>query len=352
MKRLTSTLSRRSFISGASGALAVPLITGRLRAASTSGSLTMVAFGGSYQEALTDCVATPFTEETGIKINFVNAPDLSKIKAMQLTGNVEWDIYLDGGTVLASGSRQKFWEPLNPSIFDSGDLVVPPKDDFATYEMYAYGIAWDPKKYGPQKHPGNFAEFFDLKKFPGRRSMRPIPDGTLEIALLADGVAPDRMYPLDLDRAFKVLDRIKSVTVWPIATPQSVSLVQTGEVDFSITYANRVKATNDPGGGLPLAFSFEQNALSTGAVAVVKGAPNKEGAMKLIGFMMRPEVEARLEARAGNTPASKKAAAMLSAEDRKWRPDLTKSNNLTISSEYWADNFDAVSRRFKEWVIN
>ncbi len=296
-------------------------------------------------------MTNPFTEETGIKVNLVGTADLAKVRAMQLTGKVEWDIYLDGGTVLASGSKQGFWERLDPSIFELKQLVVRPTIDVATYEIYAAGIMWDPKRYGPGKHPANFAEFFDLKRFPGRRAMRPVPDGALEIALLADGVAPKDMYPLDLDRAFRALDRIKSNVVWPVATPQSVSFVQTGEVDFSITYANRAKATTAPGGGVPLAFSLEQNVLNTGAVAVLKGARNKEGAMKLIAYMLRSEVEVRLERQAGNIPVSKNAASMFSAEDRKWQPDLNNSSTVTISSEYWADNFDAVSRRFKEWIM-
>lgn len=127
--------------------------------------------------------------------------------------------------------------------------------------------------------------------------------------------------------------------------------MQTGEVDFSITYANRAKATLLRAVGVPLAFSLEQNVLNTGAVAVLKGARNKEGAMKLIAYMLRSEVEVRLERQAGNIPVSKNAASMFSAEDRKWQPDLNNPSTVTISSEYWADNFDAVSRRFKEWIM-
>ena len=32
---------------------------------------------------------------------------------------------------------------------------------------------------------------------------------------MADGVAPDKLYPLDVDRAFKKLEEIKpNITVW------------------------------------------------------------------------------------------------------------------------------------------
>ncbi|MCP3419870.1 ABC transporter substrate-binding protein [Bradyrhizobium brasilense] len=350
MRRFVPTATRRSFLVGAAGVLAAPMVAGPSRAAADS--LTMVSYGGSYQDALVRTVTSPFTKETGIQVKFVNAPDLAKVKAMLLTGNVEWDIFEGSGTWLASGAKQGFWEKLEPAILELNDFAAPPTSDYATPQLFAQGITWDPTKYGPGKHPVTFTEFFDLRKFPGRRSMRPYPDGTLEIALLADGVAPKDMYPLDLDRAFKALERIKSNTVWPPASPQSVSLVQTGEVDFSITSSNRAKTTTDPGGGKPLAFSFDQNVLNTSSFAVIKGAPNKENAMKLIAYMLRPEVEARLADQVSTVPVSKKAASLLSVEARKWQPDLSNPNNLVVNSEYWAGNFEAVTSRFKAWVLS
>jgi putative spermidine/putrescine transport system substrate-binding protein len=351
MNRLVSTVSRRSFLAGAAGVVAAPLIR-TSRAKASSGSVMMVGYGGSYQEILVKYVMTPFTEETGIKVSFVPAPDLAKIKAMLITGNVEWDIYNGNGTWAASGSRQGFWEKLDTSAFDLKDLTIQPTNDVVTLDLYAAGIAWDPKKYGPGKHPVNFAEFFDLKKFPGRRCLRKNPDAALEMALLADGVAPKDIYPLGVDRAFRVLDRIKSSIVWASATTQTISLVQTGEVDFGYTYNNRVKATNEPGGGVPLAFSLEQNLIFTEPFAVLKGAPNKESAMKLIAYMLRPEVQARMDDQLGFLPVSKKAVPMLSADVRKWHPDLSNPNSVMMSNEYWAEHFEAVSSRFQEWLLS
>jgi putative spermidine/putrescine transport system substrate-binding protein len=349
MNRPISTISRRSLLAGAAGALAAPMVGGLARAAKPN-SVSMVGYGGSYQDTLIQYVTNPFTEETGVKVNFVPGTDLAKIKAMQLMGHAEWDIFTGSGPGLASGSKQGFWQKLDLSMFDLSDLAIQPTSDVVVDQLYAAGIAWDPKKYGPGKHPTNFAEFFDLKKFPGRRSFRTIPEGVLEAALLADGVAPKDIYPLDVDRAFKVLDQIKSSIVWALATPQTVSLVQTGEVDFSYTFSGRVKMTTEPGGGVPLAYSFEQNLFWTNGMAVLKGAPNTENAMKLIAYMLRPEVQARLQDQLGYAPVSKKAVPMLRSEVRKWLPDLSNPNSLTVSDTYWADNNVALTTRFKEWL--
>lgn len=161
------------------------------------------------------------------------------------------------------------------------------------------------------------------------------------------------MYPLDVNRAFKVLDRIKpSVASWTVATSQSISLVQTGEVDFSYTYSNRVKTTTEPGGGVPLAFSFEQNLFDTEPLVVLKGAPHRENAMKFIKYCLRPQPQARVTLASGCPPVSRRALPMISAETRKWMPDMDNPNNLIINSAWWADNEEAVSVRFKEWLLS
>ncbi|WP_234685911.1 ABC transporter substrate-binding protein [Bradyrhizobium monzae] len=349
MKKSIHTASRRSFLAGAAGVVASAAF-GPSRAGANSNTVKIISYGGSYEDAQVKAVFAPFTGETGIKVETIPVPGLDKIKAMELTGNVEIDIFVGPGPWAASGSKQGFWDKLDLSMLDLADLAIEPTSDYATYEIVTMGITWDPKRFGPGKHPSNFAEFFDLKTFPGRRSFRPFPDQTLEVALLADGVSPQDVYPLDLDRAFKSLDRIKSNIVWAKATPQSVFLVQRGEVDFSFTSANRVKASNDAGGGVPLAFSFDQNVGLPDSLGILKGAPNKENAMKLIAYTLRPEVQARLFDLLGCLPASKKAKTMMAEESRKWLPDLDNPKSIVINNKYWADNFETVNPRFQEWI--
>ncbi|NEV01840.1 ABC transporter substrate-binding protein [Bradyrhizobium uaiense] len=346
-----SKVSRRSFLACAAGGVAAPMILKASRAFATSDTVTLTSTGGSYQESLTKTVLNPFTEETGIKVNIVPIHEMAKIKAQLLTGNIEWDVVNLGGPDAAFGSKQGYWEKLDPSMFDVADLVIPPTSDIVTAQMFAQGIAWDPKKFGPGKHPSNFAEFFDITMFPGRRALRPDAPSTLEAALLADGVAPKDIYPLDVDRAFKVLERIKpSIAVWTATTTQSISLLQTGEIDFSMTYSNRVKATMEPGGGKPMAFSLDQVLIFADQFVVVKGAPNKENGMRLLAYMLRPEVQARLEEAVGLIPVSMKAGAMLSEAARKWQPNLRDPKNLVINNAYWSDNHERVQSRFKEWI--
>ena len=214
--------------------------------------------------------------------------------------------------------------------------------------MWSGGIGWDPAKYGPGKAPRTFAEYWDVKKFPGLRTFRNRPSETLEAALLADGVPPSKLYPLDIDRGFKALERIKpNVGKWVDETPQSISLLERGEVNFSYVYASRVRTQT----GGKYAFSFDQNLLGMEYLAIVKGAPNKANAMKFVQFAMRPDRQAALMTLLGNIPTSRKALPLVSDDARKWMANVDNPNNALLNDEYWADKFEVVTRRFKEWVL-
>ncbi|OKO68023.1 ABC transporter substrate-binding protein [Bradyrhizobium sp. NAS96.2] len=353
MRRPVSKVSRRSLLlAAAGGVIAAPMAIKSSRAASNT--VTITGWGGNYQEIFVRDAFNPFTEETGIKVNVVQSPDLARVKVQILTGNVEWDVFDGADIMIASGSKSGFWEKLDGSVFKLDDMRIPPTSDSVPTYLFAAGLAWDPAKFGDGKHPQTFAEFFDIAKFPGRRSLMNRAFMTLEVALLADGVAPKDVYPLDLDRAFKALDRIKpSIATWASTNTQTIALVQTGEVDFTFTpAASRVKSTTEDGGGRPLAFSFEQNLYGSGALAVLKGTPNKENAIKLLTYIMRPEVQARLSESLGLLPVSKSAATMLTDAARRWLPNWNNPKSLFVDPGYWADHLEPVTARFKEWVLS
>ena len=350
MTDLVQSLTRRRLLGGIGAAsLAAPFVLRGRHASAASNELTFVTWGGTYRGTIEQGAIKSFTETTGIKVNVIDTPDLAKVKAQVTTGNVEWDVFDAPGALGASGAKEGYWEALDPKLFDLEDLAIKPTNVLVPFYTFAGGIAWNPAKFPDGKHPTTFKEYFDVKAFPGRRTFRDRPSETLEAALLADGVAPDKLYPLDVDRAFKALDRVKaSVASWVAATPQTITLLQTGEVDFSYSYASRVKTTNAEGAGM--AFSFAQTLNGLEYLAVLKGAPNKENAFKFVSHCLKPEVQAKTMELMSNTPVSKKAFPMLSEGARKWLPDLANPQNVLLNDAWWADNFEKVTRRFKEWV--
>jgi len=349
--RSLSSLSRRRLLGAGAAAAAAVAMPMRAGLASTNTRMTLVSWGGAYREAVEQAVVKPFTEETGIRVTIVDTPDLAKLRAQIRSNNVQWDVFDAPNALGVAGVNAGFWEPLDLDMFDRSDLVVDIRNNLVPWYLFVGGIAWDPKRHGAGQHPRNFAEYFDTQKFPGLRTFRNRPSETLEAALLADGVPARELYPLDVDRAFKALDRIKSSVVkWVEQTPQSLTLLQTGEADYSYSYASRVKPAQ--ASGQSVAFSFDQTIAGFEYLAVVKNAPNKQAAMQFVAYAAKPECQAAFMELLGNAPGSKKARSMMSEQALKWIPDLESESVVLMDDAWWTTNFDEITRRFKEWSLS
>ncbi len=346
-------LSRRNFIkttgAAAVAVLAAPNIN-TSRAASSE--LVLVTWGGNYRQGVEDGLVKPFTKETGIRVTVLDTPDMAKVKAQVTTNNVQWDVFDAPGSMGASGAFHGYWEELPPGLFDDSDLLLPKQKHLVPFYTFAGGIAYDPARIPEGKRPKNFADYFNAGAFPGRRTLRTRAMETLEIALLGDGVAPADLYPLDVERAFRVLAKVKpSVSKWVEATPQTVTLLQTGEADFSYTYANRIQASNRDQ-STNLGFSFDQTLNGVEYLAVLKNAPNRENAFKFLSFAMKPEYQASCMEAKGGAPISRKAYPLLSKDSLKWLPNMESKTNAFINDEWWSGNLEKLERRFKEWLLS
>jgi putative spermidine/putrescine transport system substrate-binding protein len=353
MPRSAKRRSRRDFLIGAGkagAALALAtgpfvIVPGRARAAER---IVAIGYGGSFGEFVKEAWIKPFTAESGIEVELVTSPDLARVKAQVVSKNVEWDVFDGSGSMIAAGSKEGLWEPLDTSVIDASRFIAPVGEDRMPVFVYSGGIAWDPARN--KAPPKDFAQLWDVKKYPGRRALRTRASETLELALLADGVEPGRLYPLDIDRAFKALERLKpQVKKWFDQTTQMISLVQTNEADYVYAYANRVKAATDA--GISIEFSFDQTVNVNDYFAVVRGSPRKKAAMRYLEFVTRPDRQAAMVEKMALVPVTKGAIERVSAEARKSVPNLSNPRSVFLDDNFWADRFVEVDKRFKEWVL-
>ena len=348
-------LSRRRLVAGAGlgglGLLAAPSIL-RSGALAADKSLTITSWGGDYHKSVQDVFVDPFTKETGVAVTLVDNGDMAKVKAQVLSNAVQWDVVDAPAAFATSGATDKLWEPIDTSIIKTADLIQQPAKDYMPLYLYSGGLLWDTKRNPDGKHPVDFAGFYDVKRFPGRRVMRALASETLEVALVADGVAPKDLYPMDVDRAFRALDRIKPyVSKWANTTPDQVQSVVQNEADFSYSYFNRVKSAEKAGASL--GFSFEQTVNSLDYFAVTKGSRNKEAAMRFIEFCLRPNRQVDWAVRGYYLPNSKAAMEQVKASPSKaYLPDLTNGKSVIVNAEWWAANYTAVQKRYAEWMIS
>ncbi|MCL4068011.1 polyamine ABC transporter substrate-binding protein [Pseudomonas sp. GX19020] len=347
-------MSRRNFAKGlglTGLALAAPTVfTGRALAADTT--ITVTSWGGTYHEMVKKTFVEPFTAETGIAVQLVDNGDMAKVKAQVLSNSVTWDVIDAPAGFATSGAKEGLWEQLDPALSGMSGLLQAPNEFYMPMYLYSGGILWHDERTPAGAHPVNFADFFDTEKFPGRRCMRSLAQETLEMALIADGVAPKDLYPLDVERAFAKLDQLKPfVSKFAGSTPEQVSSVAQNEADFSYSYYNRVKATQDS--GTPLDFSFEQTNNALDFFAIPKGSKNKEAAQRFIEFCLRPEQQKAWALAGFYMPNhTETLSALRASPEGSFLPDLDNGKNAIIDPVWWGDNLTEVQRRYSEWMIS
>lgn len=343
-------LSRRALLKAGAAMAGMATLGTALPLRAQGRGISVTCWGGAYEAAVRQAYAEPYAKETGVPVTLVNNADLTRMKVQVDSGNVSWDVFDSIGPQIMAGARQGLWTPIDTGIVDTGKLLQPAgKDHVGTYS-YAGGIAYDPKKFPDGKHPATFAELWDLKRFPGRRGLRSRVSENLEMALLADGVPPAQLYPLDVERAFKAMDRIKpAVRKWIETTPETVSLLTSNEIDFSYSYLSRVLPAQRAGSSV--AMSMRQTLNSLEYLAVPKGGKNIQDAMRYVAFCLRPDRQAAFCELVEFSPNVAGAAEQVSAAARARMPDMKSPDAVVIDDAWWGENYDKLQRRFTEWLL-
>jgi putative spermidine/putrescine transport system substrate-binding protein len=323
-------------------------------AARAAETVVFAGWGGSIQENQRKIFFAPFEKATGIKVIDVPGVDLAKIKAMVEAKNVEWDVTQPIGMWIPRGEREGLWEELDYRVIqrDGVPTDLAQKHAFAN-STYGMILAYNTKAFPPGKEPQSWADFWNTEKFPGPRGMFDQPRYMLEIALMADGVAPGNLYPIDVDRAFKKLDQIKpKIHVWWKQWPQVPTLLGSGEIVMSLTSNTRITSVKKTENA-PAEINWKQGMMTVDWLAVPKGAKNKANAMKLINFMNKPELQAELARAAGIGPANAKALDLLSSADRENMPayHFQKGNMVRFGDAWWAENLSKMEERWNAWKL-
>lgn len=314
--------------------------------------LVIISWGGVWEEGIKKAFGDPFEKETGIKVIYTGPYDLGKMKAMVEAGRVEWDLGQAGTGWIAQAEHSNLLEPIDYTVVRKEQLDADAVHKYAVggeYEAIAIGYRTD--KFG-KNPPKSWRDFWDAKAFSGPRSLPKRPDFTMEIALLADGVEPVRLYPLDIDRAFKSLDRLKpNLPVWWTVGAQSQSVLKDGEVDMVATYNGRIIDLKVK--GAPVDIVWNQALYYQAAWFVVKGTPRKAEAMKFIEFSNRPENQAIMAKHIYYGPTNPKAFAFIDRETAKTLPSYPENFQkcVKLDFDYWRPNRERVLERMTQWLM-
>jgi putative spermidine/putrescine transport system substrate-binding protein len=310
--------------------------------------------GGEMQSAMRKVFYTEFEKRYGIKIVNTSPVDLGKLSAMVKSGNVEWTVTEIGGPDAQRAEVSGLLAPLDLSIIDLSRFpahlqhrqYVFPKSVYSTVMGYRTDA------FPEGKRPQNWADFWNVAKFPGPRTLQDSPNDNLEFALLADGVAPDKLYPIDVDRAFKKLNQIKPhITAWWTTGAQSAQLLVDKEAVLGTAWNGRYSSAIAQ--GAPIAIEWNGGGLKESAFGIPKGAPNAYWGQKFLALA----AEAKLQGAYADTIGYPGLNAdALQFTDPKIAPTLpTFPANLPkqwwTDTTWWNANGAAMNERWERWKL-
>ena len=319
--------------------------------------LTVVSWGGSFQDGQREIFFKPYAKETG-KPLLEESWDggYGVIQAKVKSGAPNWDVVEVEAEELALGCADGLYEKIDWAKMGGKDKFL----DSAVSDcgvgtiVWSTAIGYDSAKFA--NGPKSWADFWDVKKFPGKRSLRKGAKYTLEFALIADGVAVDKVYdelstPEGVDRAFKKLDELKPHIVWWEAGAQPLQLLASGEVAMASAYSNRVIAVNQEE-KRDFKIVWPGSIYAIDSWVILKNAENKDAAMDFIAYTSRPENMVKLPQFVADGLPNLEAAANVPAElakDLPTHPD-NMQGAIPLNVDFWVDNGESLTQRFNAWL--
>ena len=327
--------------------------------------LTVVSWGGTYTKSQMLAYVLPYREKSGewVSMETYNG-GLEEIRTQVETANVEWDVVDFELSDLIRGCREGLLEKIDHSVLPPGANGTPAKDDFIPGAFTACGVgqtiwatvvAYDSEAVGDSR-PSQLADFFNVKKFPGKRGLRRDPRVIMEWALLADGVAPSAIYAMletdaGQERAFKVLDKIKTSIVWWKSGSDPVKLLDSDAVVMTSVWNGRVYGPIIEG-GKPFAILWDGQIWDIDSWGIPKGSYNRAKAMDFIRFSTcsRPLAEQTKYISYG--PARKSSMSMVADITKAHLPTAADNMANAVQSDaaWWAAHHVELSAKFEAWL--
>jgi putative spermidine/putrescine transport system substrate-binding protein len=284
--------------------------------------ITVVSWGGSYGQAQDAALFKDASKNSGIEINRESGASMSKTCLQVESNAVSWDLVVTGSGGAASAAAKGCLEKIDFSVVDVSNFYPNTYTDYCVgSDVFGTVMAWNTEKYGKPgsaSAPKTWADFWDVKKFPGSRAYRANSvDGALEPALMADGVPADKVYEVlsttaGIKRAIDKIRELKPhITVFWASGAQQAQLMKDGEVDMSTGWNGRFDNANKD--GATIGYTYNQALLDYDCFAMPKGAPNKKVAMKFLAEISKAEYQANLPFHITYGPTNKLAYEVTTA---------------------------------------
>jgi putative spermidine/putrescine transport system substrate-binding protein len=320
--------------------------------------LAVATRGGPMQEATKELFARPFAAATTIAVQEESwEGGIDALRTQAKAPDNPWDLVLVDGDELVTGCAETLFEKLDWSTIGGKDHYLPQavSDCGVGVGVANLVLAWDRDKFPVT--PG-WGEFWDVAKYPGKRGLSRGVRGNLEVALIADGVAPGDVYKVlatseGVDRAFRKLDQLKPYVVWWQDGSEASHILASGDVLMTSAPSARIAAVNRTE---HRNFGMQWNAsfYEVQSWAILKGSQNLRQATQFLYFTGTPAIQALLVGRFGEGGWAKGANDGLPPEVAQLSPTLPANLSAAVRTDvaFWHDNLAKLHQRFDSWLAH
>ena len=327
--------------------------------------LTITSWGGSYTRSQMLAYVKPFRQRSGewVVMETYNG-GLKEVREQVETENVVWDLVDFELSDLIRGCNEGLLEKIDHGSLPAGADGKPASEDFIPgaftecgvgQTVWATVVAYDNEAVGSNP-PSKLADFFDVEAFPGKRGLRRDPRVVMEWALMADGVAADKVYQTletedGLERAFAVLDRIKTSIVWWSSGSEPVALLESGAVAMTSVWNGRVyRPIVEDGKGYTIIWDGQIWDIDSWGIP--KGSHNLQKAMEFIRFATGSGPLAEQTKYISYGPARQSSMALVGDQVKSFLPTFpdNMANALQSDATWWAARKTELTARFEQWL--
>jgi putative spermidine/putrescine transport system substrate-binding protein len=304
-----------------------------------------------YLNAQIGAIFEPFQRLTGATIRTART-DLDELRLQVDQAEVFWSVCDVPAEEVLPLANSGVIDEIDYSAVDANGLFVPfVLSHGVGVSLFATALAYQESAFVDTGVPRGWEDFWDLTKFPGFRGFQESPIGTLEFALLANGVALDELYPLDVDLAFRRLDEIvEQIALWWRQGAQPTQMIAAGDLAMVAAWHDRILTLVE--GGATVNLVWDRSQINGDCWVVPNGAPEREVAMDLVNFATRPEVCAAFARLFPFGPMHSGAYALLDESFEASRPGGPGivDQQFAIDLEWWFPNREPLVDRFEDWL--
>ena len=347
-------VSRRTLLAGLAALGVAPLAGGEARAQAAR-QLVMVNWGGIANQGFGNFYGEPFAAANpGVRVvQDSTGPSAGRIRSMVESGRVTWDICDSSATSSYLLGGLNLLNKIDYSVVNRNDVIGPTfaLEHGAAPYSFSNVLVYDSQKF-PQGGPQSWADFWDLRRFPGTRLLRRDAAGALDGAQMALGKDPQNLYPLDIRATLAKVREIRRNCVFWTSGSESEQFIRTGEAVMGMIWHTRATVLERESNGR-FKFVWNQGILQPGIFVSPRGNPGGELVQKLFASMLgnaEPQVE--LLKFLGNGPTNPRAAALVPEEFKRVNPTDPANARLQVAQDgqWWGQNYAQANADYIDMV--